>query len=132
MRSANGFVVPDTDIWMFLSPFHLATHLQFVKLLTMHQMICLRIEFLTAVVMKSPIVWDITPYSPLKFSACYLLLVCCLAYSSTLKCSSGTSVDFQWATRRCIEEDIILKSFVALNLRVGLCRLRIAEIAQSV
>jgi hypothetical protein len=39
-------------------------------------------------------------------------LVSCSAYSSTLKmevpCSSETSVDFQWSTRRYFPEDITL------------------------
>jgi hypothetical protein len=79
------------------------------------------IEVLTAVVKKSPIFWDITPYSPLKgirdfgehvssrlFSACFVL-VSCLTYSATLKmeaaCTSETSVDILLNTRHYILED---------------------------
>jgi hypothetical protein len=61
-------------------------------------------DVLTAVVMKSSILWNITP--PCLSPA--FTLVSCLAYSSTLKmevtCSSETSVDFQLTTRRYIPE----------------------------
>jgi hypothetical protein len=88
-------------------------------------------------VMKSTILWDITPCSPLKvsrhFGGTYRLhlqsrrisrgrnqhqvaptftLVSCSAYSSTLKmeaiCSSETSVYFQRTTRRYIPDDSTL------------------------
>jgi hypothetical protein len=81
-------------------------------------------ELLTAVVMKSPILWHTTPCIPLKVNqrfgktcrlhlqallATYFTLVSCLTYSSTVKmgtiCSSETSVDFQRTTRRYILED---------------------------
>jgi hypothetical protein len=74
--------------------------------------------------MKSAILWDITPCSPLKvnqrFGGTYRLhlqglsppaftLVSCTAYFSTLtmeaRCSSETSVDFQQTARRYIPED---------------------------
>jgi hypothetical protein len=53
-------------------------------------------EVLTAVVVKSTTLWDITPYSPLPPA---FILASSSAYSSALKmeaiCSSETSVDFQ-------------------------------------
>jgi hypothetical protein len=61
--------------------------------------------------MKSAAFWGMTPCSPLKADGLYtcLILVPCLAYSSTLKMeetrSSGTSVDFQWTAWRYIAED---------------------------
>jgi hypothetical protein len=48
-------------------------------------------------------------------------LASCLAYSSTLKieatCSSETSVDFQWTTRRYIPENRTLQNRRCENLR---------------
>jgi hypothetical protein len=57
--------------------------------------------------MKSTILWDITPCSPLKVNRRFLLGI-----FSTLKmeamCSSEMSVDFQQATRRHAPEDSTL------------------------
>jgi hypothetical protein len=65
--------------------------------------------------MKSIIIWDMTPCSPLPLATC--LLVGLLDFSSTLKmeaiCSSETSVDTQRTTRRHIPEDDTLHN--ALN-----------------
>jgi hypothetical protein len=66
--------------------------------------------------MKSSIVRDITPCSPLKFNRrvgakqlASRSLVPCLSYFSTLKieatCSTETSIDFQRTTRHCTTED---------------------------
>jgi hypothetical protein len=75
--------------------------------------ICVQNELLTAMVMRSSICWDITPYSlvivsqsfrgkyrlHLLFAVCFML-VSSLAYSATLKmgiiCSSETSSKFHW------------------------------------
>jgi hypothetical protein len=81
-------------------------------------------DVLTAVVMKSPILWHIMQFIPLKVNrrfgktcrlhlqallATCFRLVSCLTYSSTLKVgairSSETSVDFQRTIRRYIPED---------------------------
>jgi hypothetical protein len=80
-------------------------------------------EILTAVVMRSSIFWDITPCNALKITGILdehfttvfradaklcMLLVSCLAYSSTLKTearfSSKMLVDFQQTTWRNIPE----------------------------
>jgi hypothetical protein len=74
--------------------------------------------------LMSTILWDITPYIPLKvnrhFGGRYRLqnllsafrLVSCSTYSSNLKmeaiCSSKTSADFQQNTRPYVPEDNIL------------------------
>jgi hypothetical protein len=70
-------------------------------------------EVLTSVFMKSTIIWDIKPCSPLK--VCLppaFMLVSCSAYSSILKMeatySSETSVEFQMTTRLYIREDSTL------------------------
>jgi hypothetical protein len=51
----------------------------------------------------------------------YFMLVSCLAYSSVLKmeatCSSETSVDSQWTTRRCISEERTLLNHSCQNLK---------------
>jgi hypothetical protein len=69
-------------------------------------------EFLTAVVMKSTIFWDIMPRS-LCLPPAFTLASC----SSTLKmetiCSSETSVDFQQTTWRYIPEDSTLHLHLA-------------------
>jgi hypothetical protein len=80
--------------------------------------------------MKSPILWDITPFSPLKvnrriggtYRSCLppgFTLISCLAYSSALKmeatCSSETSVDFQRAKRCYIPEDRTLRIKTSLT-----------------
>jgi hypothetical protein len=87
-----------------------------------------RFEVFTAVVIKSFILWDITPCSPLKDNRCFggicrfqiqgLIATCSyavffyLAYSAALKmeatCSYKSSVDFKWTTRSYISEDITL------------------------
>jgi hypothetical protein len=86
-------------------------------------------EPLTAVVMKSYVLWDITSCSPSKANwrfggtcrlhlqgqrisqALCFMLVSCLAHSSTLKmegaCFSQTSVDFQRTTRHSSSDDRI-------------------------
>jgi hypothetical protein len=97
-------------------------------------------EVLAAVVAKSPVFWNITPCSALEVSprfrgtfrlhlqnrrirqavnqrerwqAVLLLLVSCLAYSSTINteatCSSETSGDFGRSTRRYIPDDRTLQ-----------------------
>jgi hypothetical protein len=82
---------------------------------------CLRVgcEVLTAVVMKSPLFWDITPCSPLKVnrrfgeacrSVCYLLHAGFLVKVEAT-CSSETSVDIQRTIRRYIAEDRTLQIF---------------------
>jgi hypothetical protein len=94
----------------------------------MTETIVVGFEVLRAVVMKSTIVWDITPYSPLsqptfrrnkspsssgsKAELCLppaFTLVSGLAYFSTLKmkaiCSLKTSVDSQRTTHSYIPED---------------------------
>jgi hypothetical protein len=79
--------------------------IRFISSLTNILRIHVGFEVLTAVVMKSSIFWDITAELYLPPS---LMLVCCLAYSSTLKtevtCSSETSVHFQRSTQRYISE----------------------------
>jgi hypothetical protein len=60
--------------------------------------------------MKSSTFWDITPCRAL-LDTCFML-VSCSAYYSTQNmeeiCSSETSSDFQWATRRYIPDDTTL------------------------
>jgi hypothetical protein len=56
-------------------------------------------EVLTAVVMKSAILWDTTPCSPLKFNRRFGV-----TRQIEAICSSETSVDFQRTTRRYIPE----------------------------
>jgi hypothetical protein len=71
-------------------------------------------EVPTALIMESPICWDVAPCSLLKGhqrskqkGTCFML-VSCLAFSSTLMmeaiCSFETSVDYQRATQRCVPE----------------------------
>jgi hypothetical protein len=74
--------------------------------------------------LKSSILWDITPCRPLKVNvrqATCFTLVSCLAYSSTVKmeakCSSETSVDIQRTTRCYIPEDGILHNHRCENLK---------------
>jgi hypothetical protein len=66
-------------------------------------------EFLTAVVMKSFIFWELC--LPPAF-----MLLFWLAYAVTLMmevtCSSEISVDFQWATCRYIPEDRTLRVYL--------------------
>jgi hypothetical protein len=84
---------------------------------------CVGFEVLTAVVMKNPIFWNVTPCSPLKairrfggicssIATCFML-VSGLPYSSTLKMeatySSETTVDFEQTTRRYIPDDVTLQ-----------------------
>jgi hypothetical protein len=83
---------------------------------------------LTAVVAKSTIFWDITPYNPLKVNrrfGCLLPTLCsfsCLAYSSILKmeayCSKEMSVDFQRITQRYIPVDRNFQAVGFLFLRM--------------
>jgi hypothetical protein len=98
----------------------------------------IRLVVLTAVVVKSSIFWDITPYSPSNVNrhfggTCCLhlqgrgrglpstsfMLVSCFAYSCALKmeviCSSETSVEFQCNARRYIPEDRTLQQRVKLH-----------------
>jgi hypothetical protein len=53
------------------------------------------------------------------FAACFMI-ISCLAYSSTLKmeavCSSETSVDLHWTTRRYIPKDTTLHKHRCENL----------------
>jgi hypothetical protein len=56
----------------------------------------IRLWVLTAVDMKSSITWDVTPCSPLKINRCF--------QPADSECSSETSIDFQRARRRYIQE----------------------------
>jgi hypothetical protein len=85
-----------------------------------------RFEVLTAVVMKSPVFWDIMPCSrhdrirrtskEHEAVSKKFILVPCLVYFSTLKteatCSSETSVDFQWTIRCYIPVDMTLLDII--------------------
>jgi hypothetical protein len=97
---------------------------------------CVGFEVLTAVVMKSTLFWDITPYSLLKvnrrFGETYRLHLqvwriirarnqresgwFLTRLISTLKieeiCSSETSVDLQRTTGRCIQEESTLRDYL--------------------
>jgi hypothetical protein len=77
-------------------------------------------EMFTAVIMKSSIFWDITPYSPLKVNRRFgrthclppVTLVSCLAYSIVkmeATCSFVTSSGFQRTARRYIPQDRTLQ-----------------------
>jgi hypothetical protein len=58
---------------------------------------------------------------PITLPATWFTLVSCLIYSSTLmmegKCSSETSVDFQWTTQHYIPEDRTLQNHCCENLK---------------
>jgi hypothetical protein len=70
-----------------------------------------RFEVLTAVVMKSPIFWDITPCSPLKvnrqLATCFHAGILLGLFDSEDR-GSVTLVNFQRTTRRYIPEDSTL------------------------
>jgi hypothetical protein len=75
----------------------------------------------TPVVMRSSVLWNITPCSPLKINRCFAgkcqTVSCWFPVCLTVKmetCFSETSIDFQWTTRRYIPEDRTLRS--CLNL----------------
>jgi hypothetical protein len=73
--------------------------------------------------MKSSLLWDMTPWSPLIFNRHFsFTLASCLAYSSTMKMgatySSETSVGFQRATRSYIQEDKNLHYSLLLQFAV--------------
>jgi hypothetical protein len=71
-------------------------------------------------IMKSSIVWDITPRSPLKVNATCFMLVSCLPSSSALKMEtslSETQVDFQRTTRRYIPENRTVHTHHYENLK---------------
>jgi hypothetical protein len=81
-------------------------------------------EVLTAVIMKSTILKETS--LPSAFTLIY-----CSAYFSTMKmeaiCSSETSIDTQWTTRRYIPEDGTLQNVIKLEriyLKVKITKIR--------
>jgi ABC-type multidrug transport system permease subunit len=73
--------------------------------------LCVALEVLTALTIKSTIVWDLT-CSLVEVNAACLSLVYCMTYSATAMIetahSSETLVDFYPTARRYIPEDFIL------------------------
>jgi hypothetical protein len=106
--------------------------------MTSCSLVNVRFEVLTLMVMKSSVLWDISPCRPLKINRSFggtfrlhlqcrrisqaklatcLMLVCCLSYPSIQKmeaaCSFETSLDIQRTTRHYIPE--------VRNLQRGKC-----------